>query len=155
MSEDPTETELRLALPDAARFARVGAVAVAVAWRRDGLLHARALDPARGADEMIGLPDLASRPPRGFWSDPVAAAVAAVPPEHGVEVVVAAPADIPLAGSADLLVASFLALCDDSTVADEARFGACIRAAAVGAFAEAEISCSLSARRGRVCYPTS
>ena len=47
---------------------------VAAVPRGDGLLHARHLDKVRYPEEILGVPDLATRPRRGFWSDYVCAA---------------------------------------------------------------------------------
>ena len=97
-------------------------VAVAVAPRRDGLLHIRHLDPQRYPEELIGVPDVRPRPPRGFWSDHVIAAARLLTLTSGYEVAVTwdppSPDSSPPAG---LSVAALLAFVDEATAADRRR----------------------------------
>ena len=96
---------------------------IAMAPRRDGLLHIRNLQSVRYPEEMIGIRDIADRPRRGFWSDYVIAAARAVPELQGAELVVGS--DLPpatgLSSSAALVVASLLALRGRDEPAEDRR----------------------------------
>jgi galactokinase len=95
---------------------------IAMAPRRDGLLHIRNLDGQRYPEEMICVPDVTARPRRGFWSDYVIAAARQAPLADGAELLVGSdlPAAAGLSSSAALVVASLLALGDDDMVDDRA-----------------------------------
>lgn len=102
------------ALADAEFYAELGGVQVVMVPRQDGLLHIRHLHATSYQEEMIGVPDLEDRPPRGFWTDAAVAAARIVTPQFGAELVVASIAGDALSRSAELVGAILLVLAEES-----------------------------------------